>query len=98
MPNAACKASPAPRSLQVRARTPPQSTACFARRTFSSGLFGLILAVAGPKIVIQVYCPAAGRVAKVAFMFVTVLMTTLGLFLGAWKQGQLKAFWLFEER
>jgi hypothetical protein len=87
MPEAARKASPAPRPLQVRAQPFPKSIACFARPTFSSGLFGLILAVAGLKIVIQVHCPVAGTVAEVAFMFVTVPMTPLGLILSAWKQG-----------
>jgi hypothetical protein len=75
----------------------PGSVASFACPTFNAGLFALVISVLGAKIITQVYCPIIGTVAEMMFMFVTVPTTTFGLVLGAWKQGQLKAFWLYEE-
>jgi hypothetical protein len=75
----------------------PRSVAPFSCPTFSAGLFALIVSVAGVKVLVQMYFPMAGTVSEMMFILITIPVTTLGLVLGAWKQGQLKAWWLYEE-
>lgn len=75
----------------------PRSVASFACPTFNAGLFALAFSVAALKIFTQLSFPIAGTVVEMMYILVTVPATTLGLVFGAWKQGQLKAWWLYEE-